>query len=124
MGYIEQWGSGIQRIRADCLEWGLAEPRIREKGDFVDVEFYRLDVESGETVLDSAGYRQIVPDTLSAQEEKIINYIEQYRKITTSEVEALLSVKSHRARELLKDMTEKGFLERRGSARSTFYVKV
>ncbi len=41
LGYIEQWGSGIQRIKTACLAQGLAEPRIREKGDFVDVEFYR-----------------------------------------------------------------------------------
>jgi ATP-dependent DNA helicase RecG len=41
LGYIEQWGSGIQRIKSVCLAQRLAEPRIREKGDFVDVEFYR-----------------------------------------------------------------------------------
>jgi ATP-dependent DNA helicase RecG len=41
LGYIEQWGSGIQRIKTACTAVGLAEPRIREKGDFVDVEFYR-----------------------------------------------------------------------------------
>lgn len=41
LGYIEQWGSGIQRIRAACLAQGLVEPQIQEKGDFVDVEFYR-----------------------------------------------------------------------------------
>ncbi|MEI7898831.1 MAG: RNA-binding domain-containing protein, partial [bacterium] len=35
LGYIEQWGSGIQRIKSACLAQGLAEPRIREKGDFV-----------------------------------------------------------------------------------------
>jgi hypothetical protein len=41
LGYIEQWGSGIARIKGACEARGLAEPRIREKGDFVDVEFYR-----------------------------------------------------------------------------------
>jgi ATP-dependent DNA helicase RecG len=60
LGYIEQWGSGIQRMRAACLAQGLAEPRIREKGDFVDVEFYRLGGKPAEALPDTAGYRRIV----------------------------------------------------------------
>jgi ATP-dependent DNA helicase RecG len=47
LGYIEQWGSGIQRIRSACLAMGLVEPLIQEKGDFVDVEFYRPEVGCG-----------------------------------------------------------------------------
>lgn len=41
LGYIEQWGSGIQRIRQLCLAVGLAEPTIVETGDFVDVTLFR-----------------------------------------------------------------------------------
>jgi ATP-dependent DNA helicase RecG len=123
LGYIEQWGSGIQRIKAACLAQGLAEPRIQEKGDFVDVEFYRPVVESAGEVPDTAGYRRIPPDTLTPQESGIINHIDQHGSINAPEVEKILSVKERRAREVLKDMTEKGLLEKRGSARSTFYVR-
>ena len=65
LGYIEQWGSGIQRIKSACLAQGLVEPRIREKGDFVDVEFYRP-VSAG-AVPDSAGK---VPDSAGKVPEK------------------------------------------------------
>ena len=41
LGLIEQWGSGIKRIKNICLEHELKEPTIDEKNDFVDVEFYR-----------------------------------------------------------------------------------
>jgi ATP-dependent DNA helicase len=41
LGLIEQWGSGISRIMIACKKAGLDQPRIREQGDFVDVEFYR-----------------------------------------------------------------------------------
>jgi len=41
LGYIEQWGNGMARIKSACEAQGLAEPRIREKGDFVEVAFYR-----------------------------------------------------------------------------------
>lgn len=124
LGYIEQWGSGIKRIKSVCVAQGLIEPRIREKGDFVDVEFYRPVADSSEEVPDTAGYRRIPPDSLEPQEEEIIKYIDQYGSITTPQVEALLSIKERRAREILKEMAEKGLLEKLGSARSTCYVKV
>jgi ATP-dependent DNA helicase RecG len=66
---------------------------------------------------------RIPPDTLTPQEGNIINHIDQYDSITAPEVEKILSLKERRAREVLKEMTEKGLLEKRGSARSTFYVR-
>jgi len=41
LGLIEQWGSGIARIKKSCFDIGLKEPKIVEMNDFVDVEFYR-----------------------------------------------------------------------------------
>ena len=41
LGLIEQWGSGIARIKKSCLDIGLKEPKILEMNDFVDVEFFR-----------------------------------------------------------------------------------
>lgn len=124
LGYIEQWGSGIQRIKSACLAAGLTEPRIREKGDFVDVEFYRPVPESADKLPDTAGYRRIPPDGASPQELSIIKYIDQHGSITAPQVETLLVVKERRAREILKEMADKGWLEKRGSARSTVYLRV
>ena len=45
LGLIEQWGSGINRIMLACKKAGLNQPKIREQGDFVDVEFYRPKIE-------------------------------------------------------------------------------
>lgn len=123
LGYIEQWGSGIQRMRSACLQRGLAAPAIQEKGDFVDVVFYRPSLEDAEVAPDSAGYRRIMPDNLTIQESRIFNQIEQQGSITTPDVESVLSVKARRAREVLKEMVEKGVLEKRGNARSTYYVR-
>jgi ATP-dependent DNA helicase RecG len=39
-----------------------------------------------------------------------------------SEVEKILGVKDRRAREVLKEMTDKGLLRKEGTARSTYYV--
>ncbi|WP_121969722.1 RNA-binding domain-containing protein [Leptolyngbya sp. BC1307] len=121
LGYIEQWGSGIQRIRAACLDWGLAEPRIREKGDFVDVEFYRPGFEvmakpkSIGKVSGSIG-------RVSENEQRILAYLETQRSITSKIVENLVGVKEARARRILKEMIDKGLVEKRGGGRNTYYV--
>lgn len=124
LGYIEQWGSGIQRIKSACLAQGLAEPHIREKGDFVDVEFYRPVPDRAEGAPDTAGYRPIPPDSLTPQEQVIVQHIDQHGSIAAPEVETLLEIKQRRAREILREMADKGWLEKRGSARSTVYVRV
>lgn len=41
LGLIEQWGSGINRIKTICKENELKDPKIEEQNDFVDVEFFR-----------------------------------------------------------------------------------
>jgi ATP-dependent DNA helicase RecG len=111
LGLIEQWGSGIARIKSSCLEVGLKEPKIREINDFVDVEFYRPD---GEKVSDSIG--------LLEQEEKILEFIRNNSKITSKGVEELFQVKEARARRILKEMVEKGLIGRLGGGRNTYYV--
>lgn len=117
---IEQWGSGIKRIKSSCIEHGLKEPLIQEKGDFVDVELYRLVSNNIGKVSGSIG--KVSDNFNSDQEKEIIIFIEANEKITSKEVEALLKVKEARARRILKEMTEKTLLERKGSGRSTFYV--
>ncbi|MBU1667390.1 hypothetical protein KKC13_03165 [bacterium] len=59
---------------------------------------------------------------LSFQEETIITYLEEHKRMVSKEVEKLLRIKESRTRELLKQMVEKGIIRRLGSGRSTYYV--
>ena len=127
LGYIEQWGSGIQRIKSACIAQGLAEPRIREKGDFVDVEFYRpaagaIPNIEGENSSAPADNRRIPADAITPQEQLILSHIKATSTVSAAVAVTLLAVRPSRAREILKAMTEKGLLEKRGQARSTCYV--
>ena len=122
LGYIEQWGTGLQRIKKTCLDHGLQEPRIREISDSVDIEFQRPRVSGISEVPDTAGYRRIPPNT-NQQESVILKQLDQNGIITAAQVMHLLSVKERRAREILKQLSEKHLLEKRGSARSTYYTK-
>jgi len=148
LGYIEQWGSGIARIKSACKAQGLAEPSICEKGDSVDVEFYRPVPDSVQVVPDSV---QVVPDSVQVvpdidgkvpdtgvkvpntvvkvpdsvalRARIIFEHIEQHGHISAPEVATLLAVKERRARAILKEMMDSGLLEKRGTARQTVYVK-
>ena len=68
LGLIEQWGSGINRVKSICIEQGLKEPKIEEQNDFVDVEFYRPI---------TTDYDRLVWDTVGIPSEyrrKIVGY--------------------------------------------------
>lgn len=136
LGYIEQWGSGIARIKSACKAHGLAEPRIREKGDFVDVEFYRpvpdTDVkvpdsasevpDTHQDVPDSAGRNRRLPDSVMPRMPAILAFIDQHGHISAPEVATLLAVKERRARAILANLMAQGLIEKRGNARQTVYV--
>jgi len=114
LNYIEQWGSGIHRIKLTCKDRGLKEPEIIEKGDYVDVSLYRKIVEMGEVTHDLV--------TLSDQEEKIIAYLKtNENRITTKEVTTILDVEERRARDILTKMISKGILEKIGKTTNTHY---
>lgn len=59
---------------------------------------------------------------LSEQEVLIIDYLQKHDKITTSRAEEVLGVKQRRAREILKELTEKEVLLKCGAYKSTVYV--
>jgi ATP-dependent DNA helicase RecG len=114
LNYIEQWGSGIRRIKSSCKARGLKEPEIIEKGDFVDVSLYREVIDADEVIND-------IPE-LSHQEEKVIEYLKaNENRITTREAESVLDVAERRARKILKDMVGKGLLKRVGRTTNTHY---
>ena len=71
---------------------------------------------------------EIVPDTTDVvpdteQKQKVYMYVLENGSITTSKVVELLAVKHRRARAVLLNMVEDGYLRKEGASRSTIYVK-
>ena len=127
LGLIEQWGSGVKRIKSSCLEHGLLEPKIVENGDFVDVEIYRTPfpiLSDIDRVSDSIGNGVIITDadSYNDQERLIIDYLQSNDKITSKIVESILVLKEARARRLLMIMVKKNFIVRKGNGPKTHYV--
>lgn len=61
-------------------------------------------------------------NNLSKQEKLIVDYLQKNQKITTSKAEEVLGVKQRRAREILKELTEKEVLLKCGAYKGTVYV--
>lgn len=121
LGYIEQWGSGIKRIKLSCIANGLKEPLIQEKGDFVDVELFRLQINLKKVSTDYDGLTTDY-DGLELDEKKIIEHINKIGKISTKELKEILNIGDTKAKDIFKIMINKNLIERKSSGRSTFYV--
>jgi ATP-dependent DNA helicase len=120
LGLIEQWGSGIKRIKHSCKKAGLKEPVITKKNDFVDVEIYRLETKN---IIKIDDLRTITNDyNLLEDEKNIIKFVINNGKITRKEVSKILTIKETKAYELLYSLTQKGYLERKGKGRGTYYT--
>jgi ATP-dependent DNA helicase RecG len=133
LGLIEQWGSGIKRIKNICLEYELKEPIIDEKNDFVDVEFFRpinaslvqktagKNIKTDDLPSETVGKPSETIGRILGQEKIILEYLEENKKIVSKKVEEILNLKESRTRELLKQMVDKNIIIRCGSGRSTYY---
>jgi len=114
LGYIEQWGTGIKRIKSSCISYGLKEPLILEKGDFVDVELFRKTTDYDGLTTDYDG--------LEIEEKKVIEQINKNGNISTKELKELLNIGDTKAKEIFKSMMDKNLIERKGRGRSISYV--
>ena len=67
---------------------------------------------------------ELVPNIteLNSEEEKIINFLNQNQKITSLDVIELLSLKERRSRDILKILESKGYIQKIGKTKGSYYV--
>lgn len=73
MGIIEEWGTGIRRIKNRAAEYGLPEPDFLEIGDSFRVNLYRTNQK-----------KPIKADRKpieSEKEKQIVSYLEENGRI-------------------------------------------
>ena len=117
LNYIEQWGSGIRRIKSSCKARGLKDPEIVEKGDFVDVSLYREVALKKVEILKEDGYTN--------HQNAIINYLnENENRISTKEASNILGISDRATRTVLSTMVEMNTLIRIDKGPQTHYKLV
>jgi ATP-dependent DNA helicase RecG len=139
LGYIEQWGSGIQRMLHVCLAAGLPVPQIEEKSDFVDVALLRQMV--SDTQPKSDDLSSIIPDSmpsaddygrlrmitddyleLTHDQQRVLFVLLEAHRLTRSMVMDVLQVARSKAFDVLQELVALGLIVRRGNGRATVYV--
>lgn len=111
LNLIEAWGTGIPRLYQEVREYGLPDPEIVDMETALRVCIYR----SQERIRDSA---EEVPENFM----QIMEAARGAGSIRTPDVMALLEVKERRAREVLRQMVDRGYLKRVGATSQTRYV--
>ena len=111
MGLIEQWGSGIDRMREACLNAGLPEPEFEEDLGFRVT--FRKDIYT-EEYLRSLG--------LNERQIKAVMYLKEKGRITNREYREMFGVSNKTAYLELKDIVEKGVFKVEGRGKKLSYV--
>lgn len=112
MGWIERWGSGIDKMRRACLDAGLPEPFFEEYQGFRVI--FRKDILTEEHLRGLS---------LSKRQIKAVMYVKKKGKITNKEYREITGLSDEGARIDLNDLVEKGVFELKGRGRGTHYVR-
>ena len=111
---IEQWGSGIEKMRKACRNAGLPEPVFEEYQGFRVI--FRKDIYT-EEYLRSLG--------LNERQVNAVIYVKEKGKITNKEYQDLTGISKPMATIDLKELSDKKVLEKIGTTgRGTAYILV
>jgi len=111
IGWIEQWGSGIDKMRRACIKAGLPEPHFEEYQGFRVI--FRKDIYT-EEYLRSLG--------LNDRQIKAVMYVKGKGKITNKEYQELNAVSNKTAYLELSDVVGKDVFTVEGNGRTVTYV--
>jgi len=105
IGWIEQWGSGIDKMRKACVEAGIPEPLFEEYQGFRVT--FRKDVFTEEYLLNLG---------LNERQIKAVGYVKEKGKITNKEYYTINNISRQMATIDLANLVEKGIFMRTGKA--------
>ena len=133
LGYIEHWGSGLQRIQQMCEEENWPTPEFVETGDFFDVKLYRpvIELESGAiggAIDDSSGVIEdlggaIEINQLTERQQEILVLIRANPKVSYRSLAEQLGINQSALQKHLNHLKDAGWLERVGGTRGYWVIK-
>jgi ATP-dependent DNA helicase RecG len=118
INYIENWGSGILRMKKAMHEHHLASPIFHEPGPSFTVTFhgpeerFMRDLETRPEWMTGLNERQI----------KAVEYLAEQGKITNQGYRQMFAVSSKTAADDLAGLMKKHMVKRHGAGRSTVYI--
>ncbi len=128
MKIIESWGTGIKRMISSCKEYGIREPELLEIGDSFRVNLYRPSFEEVHQKFTKSSLKsspKSLSPILNPTQQKIVDMIMDNPRITQTAIAEKLSLTTRAVKKSIKELTDKGIIERIGAARGgTWMVKI
>lgn len=122
LGYIEDLGTGIRRIRAAMANSGLRPPVFAEEHHQFIITLYGATVETND--ITASAVDALARWGLNERQVRAIEYLKTYRQITRSEYCALTGVQKSEAYRELQEMIQKGLVVPQGKGRGVRYVSI
>ncbi|MBS3919353.1 MAG: putative DNA binding domain-containing protein [Deltaproteobacteria bacterium] len=112
MGLVEQWGSGIDKMRGACIKAGIPEPKFEEHQGFRVI--FRKDIYTEE-------YLQKL--SLNERQIKAVMYVKEKGKISNAEYQNLSGVSRITSSRELRSIVDKGIFQMVGRVgKGTKYI--
>jgi len=112
LALIERYGSGIQRMIADCVKAGLPEPDFEEKFGGFAITFNK----------DRLTEKNLSDLDFNERQIKAVIYVKENGKITNKKYREITGISDEGARIDLKGLLEKEILVSKGKGRNVHYT--
>ncbi len=112
--YIEEVGTGTNKIVEWCKDWGLPEPDFEFTGTSLIVTFWKSKLT--DSYLSSLG--------LNERQRKVIDYMKEHKIITSKKYAELFSITDRMARNDLKSLFDKGIVISKGVSKKLTYYEL
>lgn len=119
IGYIEQMGTGIMRMKNAAKEAKIAEPEFELSG-FFKVTFKR-DLSEISIGRQSAVNRP-QSNILADRKQAMVSFLEEHGKAKVADFTEIIDLSPGRIRDLLREMANDGTIEKVGKNRYAYYV--
>ena len=120
MNIIEEWGTGISRIIAGCLEYQLPEPEFLEFGDSFRVNIFRKQESSQESSQETAVGNSY--QGLNATQTSMLQMMKEDEMLRQQDIALALNLSLGAIKKNVIILKEKGFLERTGSTKKGRWI--
>ena len=110
-GYVETWGRGIEKICEACKKHGVPMPEYTPLG--------HQDILKDQNVLINVPLNVLINDPL---EKEVLSAIEENSHITQAQLSTKLNRSDRQIRRVLKELREKGIIDRIGSRKSGQWI--
>ncbi len=110
--YVEEVGTGTNKLIDWCREWELPEPDFEFTGTSIVVTFWKSKLTE-----DYLSHLR-----LNERQRKAIEHLRLHKRITTKEYQELMKVSKTPAVGELNDLLDKGVISREGKGRTTYYI--